>query len=108
MERVACPVCHIVQERIVLHDDVWVLGSVIPMIPEVRVFYVDHTTRCAYILREHIVHKQYWLLIAFDEEGRHRLEVVYNKGIVELFIRVWHLLEEVPTDPPIIDTDLKL
>ena len=108
MERVACPVCHIVQERIVLHDNVGVLGSVIPMIPEVRIFYVDHATRCAYILREHIVHKQYWLLVTFDEEGRHCLKVVNNEGIIELLVRVWYLLEEVPTDPLIIDTDLEL
>ena len=95
MESVASPVCHIVQKFVAFKDDEGVFCSVILAVAKVRIFNMYSASCCPNILTESIVNKNDCSLVASNVEGRHSLKSINQNRVIEKFIWVDDLLEEV-------------
>ena len=108
MESVTSPVCHIVQKFVIFHNDERIFRYVILAVAEVRIFNMYSTSCCADILAKSVVDKNNCSLIASDVEGCYSLEIINDDRIIEKFIRVYDLLEEVAWGPDVVNTDFEL
>ena len=73
MERVTCPVRHVVIELVVVHDDVWVVIEA-----ELGALDVNYTSGSSNVFSKVVSCKYHWTFIAFDHESSHIFECIYH------------------------------